>query len=362
MNQHPVSTRSIFPFRAFGVARALWKASASDRWNLRKALVGIGVSVTFLFLVVRNISLGDVLVHLSRTRWEFLALAMVAGVGMTWVRGVRWRYLFHPDLPPSWPLASATMIGYMANNLLPLRAGELVRGYLVAKNGRLAFLTVMATIAIERILDVLAVLMILGAVVYLVPVPPILRQGALALLIVDLLAMGVLMVLANVPNRTTRWFRGTLIHFPKIERWLGHLSMGGRCLTLGPHLVPFVVWSVVLWGVNVGGIWLAIVSANLAVPSSSALTLLAFTGVGVSLPSGPGYIGNVQFFVVSALAIYGITGAEAVSFSFLLHAASFIPVTVTGLILVVIQQVSLLQASRHASWAARAPSESRHLR
>lgn len=319
------------------VVRPLWKR---ERRDVARALLGAGISFVLLLLALRGISLGEVLGHLARTRWDLMGLAMVAGIGMMGVRGVRWRYLFHPEVQGPWLLAAATTVGYMANNLLPLRAGELIRAQMVAQRGRLPFLTVMATIAVERVLDLLTLLIVLGVLGLVVPVPAVLKGGALALLAVGVGAMTLLGVVARTSERVDRWLPGRLRRWKRCERWLRDFSAGARCLTLGAHLVPLVVWTVLLWAINVSGISLAMQAAGLELPRSAAFTVLVFVGLGVALPSGPGYLGNVQFFAVSALALYGVVGAEAVSFSVLVHAANFIPITVVGAVLAAAHQLS----------------------
>jgi hypothetical protein len=313
-----------------------------------KILIGIAVSAGLLYLVLRNVSLAELLSHLRRTHWGWLALAAALNLAMVGVRGVRWRWLFHPTPPASWPLVSALMIGYMANNVLPLRAGELVRGYLAARSGGMSFWTAMATLAVERVLDALAILLMLGGVVIVVEVPRWLQTGALTLLALDLLAMGCLILLA----REWRPLHHLIARIPRLgetlRRWLTLFSIGLQSLRPGPHLASLLWWTVLVWVVNAGAVWAALRSGGLELPASASLTVLAFSGIGVSLPSAPGYVGTLQFFIVQALAIYAVTGAEAVSVSVLLHASSYIPITLLGWIFLLAQGVSLRKATEQA--------------
>lgn len=312
-----------------------------------RVLVGLIASAGFLYLVLRQVSAEELLAHLRRTHWGWFGLAAAFNLVMLWARGFRWRWFFHPASQAGWPLVSATIVGFMANNILPLRMGELVRGYLAARSGGLSFWTAMATLAVERILDVLSILLILTAVVLAVPVPPWLEAGALTLLALDLLAMGLLILLA-----AERGAAGWLRRLPRVgealARWLGLFSVGLQSLRPGRHLVPLFLWTLVIWTLNASAVWAALRAGGLTVPSSTTLTVLAFAGIGVSIPSAPGFVGTLQFFVVQALVIYGVSGAEAVSVSILYHAASWVPVTLLGWVLLTIQGVSLWDASRQA--------------
>lgn len=313
-----------------------------------RILAGIGVSAALLYLVLRDVSPAEIVSHIGRTRWGWLGLSALFNLAMLGARGVRWGSLFHPAPQARWPLVRATAIGFMANNLLPLRMGELVRGYLAARSGGLSFWTALATLVVERVLDMLSILLILGAVVFVVPVPPWLQAGALTLLALDLLAMGVLILLARGRGPWTSLITRIPRAGDTLRRWLTLFSIGLRSLRAGPHLVSLLGWTLMIWVLNAGAVWAALRSGGLALPLSASLTVLAFAGVGVSIPSAPGYVGTLQFFIVQALAIFGVTGAEAVSVSFLYHAAGYIPITLLGGILLMTQGVSLWEATREA--------------
>jgi len=323
-----------------------------------RVLLGITLSAGLLYLVLRNISPAEILAHLRRTHWGWLGLSGACNLAMLWARGFRWRLLFYPASQAGWPLVSATTIGFMANNLLPLRIGELVRGYLAARSGGGSFWTAMATLAVERVLDMLSILLLLGGVVLVVPVPPWLQAGALTLLALDLLAMGLLIFLALERGAAAGWTTRIPRFGETLRRWLTLFSIGLRSLRPGPHLVPLVGWTVLIWLLNAAAVWAALRSAGLALPVSASLTVLAFAGIGVSIPSAPGFVGTLQFFIVQALAIFGVTGAEAVSVSLLYHAAGFIPITLLGWALLITQGVSLWEASREARAQATRPQGS----
>ncbi len=313
-----------------------------------RILFGIALSAALLYLVLRNVSPGEILSHLRRTHWGWLAVSAGCSLAMVGARGVRWGLLFHPARLGSWPLVSATAIGYMANNLLPLRVGELVRGYVAAQGSGLSFWTAMATLAVERVLDALSILLILAGVVILVEVPLWLKTGALTLLALDLLAMALIILLAREWGPLNRWIARIPRLGATIKRWLPLFAIGLRSLRPGPHLAPLLVWTVLIWLLNVGAVWAALRSVGLALPASASLTVLAFAGIAVSLPSAPGYVGTLQAGVIQGLAIYAVTGAEAVSFSLLFHAAGYVPMTLLGWVLLLAQGLSLRKATEQA--------------
>jgi uncharacterized protein (TIRG00374 family) len=145
-----------------------------------------------------------------------------------------------------------------------------------------------------------------------------------------------------IHSLTYRW--------PAIERRLLQafdvMADGLQSMRRPRQLVPIVIWSVMVWVCVVLGFWTAFWAASLDLPLLAALTVIAFVGLGVSLPSSPGFIGIIQAATVLALSFFGVPRADALSFSLLLHASQFVPVTVWGLALLVVEHVSLSAASQ----------------
>src|SRR5262249_49900974 len=109
-------------------------------------------------------------------------------------------------------------------------------------------------------------------------------------------------------------------------------------------------------GAIVFAVWSCFEAARLQLPVSAALCVLAFLGVGISLPSSPGFIGVFQAATVLALSLFGVSGVDALSFSLLLHACQFVPVTVWGLLLLLAEHVSLTDAGKVGAAPSTTPS------
>lgn len=314
-----------------------------------KALVGIALSAGLLGYLFWSVDLRQIGDHLARTHWGYLALSSAIALFAVWVRAVRWGYLFPPGRRPS-HLFAATMIGYMANNLLPLRAGEIVRAYVVAKRGAESVWTALATLVVERLLDALSLVLVLAGLILAIPVPRELQSAALGFLAVDLLAMGALGALAVAPNRGRALIRRLLAHWPDAERRLAQVLetfVRGLAGVWTPrHLFPILVLSVALWVLYALTVWTALRAAQLVLPPTAAWAVLAFVGLGVSLPSAPGFVGVFQAATVLALALFEVPRAEALSFSLIFHMSQFVPMTLAGWAFLMVEQLSLFQLTR----------------
>ena len=314
-----------------------------------KALLGVAVSAGLLGYLLWSVELGQVGVHLAGTHWGYLGLSALLALFSVWIRALRWGYLFPPGSRPA-GLFSATMIGYMANNVLPLRAGEIVRVYVVARHGAGSIWTALATLVVERLLDALSLVLVLAGLILAIPVPRELRWAALGLLAVDLTAMGALAALAAAPA-TGRALIGRLAgRWPMIER---RLAQGFDAFVRGltgawnlRRLLSIFIISALLWILYALAAWTGLRAAHLSLPLTAAWAVLAFVGLGISLPSAPGFIGVFQAAAVLALALFDVPRSQALSFSLIFHASQFIPVTLAGWAFLMIEQVSLFQLHR----------------
>jgi uncharacterized protein (TIRG00374 family) len=264
---------------------------------------------------------------------------------------VRWRYLFPQGAHPT-HLLNAVVIGYMGNNLLPLRAGEVLRVYVVARRGQ-RFWTTVTTLVVERALDGLAVGTVLAFVFFLVPTPREVAWAAEVFVALVLFMLVVLVSITAAPLPCRILVHSLAYRWPAIERRLlviyDTMSDGLQSMRRPSRLVPTAIWSVVIWVVIVGSVWTCFQAARLDLPMTAALCVIAFLGLGVSLPSSPGFIGVFQAATVLALSMFGIDKADALSYSLLLHASQFIPITLWGLLLLVVEQVSLTDVARARS-------------
>jgi glycosyltransferase 2 family protein len=132
----------------------------------------------------------------------------------------------------------------------------------------------------------------------------------------------------------------------RIEGLLDTLDTGLAGIRAPSHLPSTVLWSALIWVSLIGTTWACLLAAHLDLGVVAALTTLAFLGLGVSLPSSPGFVGVIQAAAWAALRLFDVPLNEALSFSILLHVSQFVPVTVWGLILLLVEHVSLSEAGR----------------
>jgi len=319
-------------------------------WILRhlRIIIGVAISVGLLVWLFRAVDLDQLGRQLARTNWWWLSAAAALGIIGLFVRAWRWRYLFPPRSEPR-GLVPAMMIGYMVNNVLPLRAGEVVRVYVVSRRWGGRFWTAAATLIVERVLDSLCIVLILGVLIFFVEVPRQVEIAAIVMLAIDVLGVSVLAGIALAPDRCRRVIERLAARWPALRaralRIFETFLHGLEGVRAPRHLVPLIGVTVIVWLCPALAAWTALRAAGLALPTLAGWVVLAFVGLGVSIPSAPGYFGVFHFAAVMAVGIFGVPETTALGYAIAFHASQFIPVTIVGWIYLLREHMTLGEAA-----------------
>jgi len=289
-----------------------------------------------------------------------MALAVACAPAGLYVRAKRWRYLFPPrSEPPS--LVPGIMIGYMGNNVLPLRAGEIVRVYVVARRWG-HFWTVLATLVVERVLDSLALVLILASLVFIIPVPHALEWAAAVLLAIDIVGVAALTAVAVAPAKMRGLIEHTMRRWPGLQqRVIGGFETfvrGLEGIRTPSHLPPMLAWTVLVWLLPAMSAWACLRATNLDLPWIAGWTVLVFVGLGISIPSAPGYVGVFHYAATLATGIFGVPAAAAVGFALLYHASQFVPITLVGWLYLIREEMTLSEATHAHPVESESPGAS----
>jgi uncharacterized membrane protein YbhN (UPF0104 family) len=318
--------------------------------NRRFALIQALVSLVALAAVVWWASRQDsphIPTHGDAIAWLLAAVGLYALA--TLVRGERWHQILsltgvHARRTDCYAL---TTVGYMGNNVLPARAGEALRVVLLSQRSTGSKRTLLGSVVAERVLDVIALVMIFVVTVYgvlstseVLPTDrPLLVSG-----------IGVLLVLAAA---VAIWVLRRHHVFERARDWLRPLADAPRAL-LNRRGVGLLAATFVLWSVE-ATVYLAVARAlDLDFAVSGALYLVALTNFVAALPAAPGSIGTFDAAVAFGAKALGATGSAALSYVILLRFVLYVPITVFGLVVLVtryggwsrLRSAARLEASR----------------
>jgi len=300
-----------------------------------KVFIGLLIAAVCLYLAFRGISVADVLRSLSTARpgWIFAGLLLYV-VGYS-LRSVRWSVLMEPIKPISWiPLFPVMIIGFFANNLLPLRMGELVRAHITGRKFKISRTASLGTILLERICDTLGFLTTLILPALMFPFPSAAKKGAAVLGGACLLVIIALIIIVRHQERFAR-----VIRLSKIpESWkaqaidvIQNFAQGVSGMNRFQHTLAALLLSLVIWTIE--GSFLYLIARSFALPLSypQSFFLLFFMGLSVTLPQAPGYVGTMELFGVTALRLLGIPKEQGLPVILAVHGLQFVFIGVLGL-------------------------------
>jgi uncharacterized protein (TIRG00374 family) len=308
------------------------------------AAAAVLVSLGLLAWALRDVSVDAVLQHIASAKAGPLIAAVIIATLTFPLRLLRWRLLLRDERgqPYRWaPLWHAIAVGFMANNVLPLRAGELVRSYTAARLAPARFTTVFSSIAVERIFDALTVVGLLALALLTSDLSSSVRVGGTSLAnlaraagLLGLLALLAAVVVVAAPLAAEGVIRRLLNHTRFADRIVDLIEgvrHGLAVLRSPARLAGVILWSLVLWLVNALALYVGFSAFDIPVGYMGALLLQGLLVLGISVPSTPGFFGPFEAVIVAVLALYGVPGGLAFSYAIAFHITTFIPITLLGL-------------------------------
>jgi glycosyltransferase 2 family protein len=261
------------------------------------------------------------------------------------IRALRWQYLLDPLGNVGFGAAfRATAVGFAANAVLPARAGEVIRPYFLAREEPISATAAFATVILERLLDVVTVLVLLASFVFLFgrdvmsARPAVLTAvtwaGASAAVAAGG-ALGISFVVAGSPARLARAVGSIEAVVPApfaglVARLAETFAIGLGAIRRPGRLFGALAWSLPLWLSIAGGIWAVTMAFGLPIPFTGTFLLLSVLTIGVAVPT-PGAVGGFdEAFRIGATAFFGAPDATAVGAALVLHVLSIGPALLLG--------------------------------
>lgn len=305
------------------------------------------LSAALLVLFLYNVDLRGVAAQIVHADPGWLTLSLLTMFVNLAVRAWRWQYLLEPVGHVGF-LSSfrATAVGFAASNILPFRAGEVIRPYFLARQEKVSATGAFATIILERVLDMMAVLTLLGIyVLFFAPAPTehnrvqfeaVQVTGSVAAA-AAVVAIIVMVVLAGNPTRLSKSLTRLEAILP--SRLAGVLAKVAERFAIGlgairrpsRFLVAFAL-SFPLWLSIAAGIWAGAVAFHLAVPFVGSFLIIAPLVVGVAVPT-PGAVGGFHAaFRFAATTFFDAPDDAAVGAAIVLHLMTVAPTLLLGLV------------------------------
>lgn len=333
-----------------------------SRWS---RYLGFGVTFLFIGLLLWKIDLHELAQALVNANYLWLAPAVVTTLLSYAMRTRRWGYILRPIRSISFgSLLPVLFIGFMANNLLPARIGELVRAYALGRKTGLSKSMGLATILLERLFDGVTLVVVLGLLAMLFPLPPQEREVGYVAGGIFLAAAVIALVVLSREALALRLLNLTLRPLPRnlADRAHGKAAaflLGLRVLHSRRDLLAVAAWSAVIWSVETVTYLVVLQSVHASLPGRllflAAMLMMVMVNLGALIPATPGNIGTFQVFAVLALSAFGVPTAVALAAAILAHIVQYVLVTAAGLIFLARESMGWSDVSRAGAEVEEVP-------
>jgi uncharacterized protein (TIRG00374 family) len=306
--------------------------------------LGVLISILFIWFALRGLKLDEFWNAVKQANYIWL----IPGIGVyfigVWIRAWRWHYLLGPIKKiPTKTMFPITTIGYMGNNIYPVRAGEVLRAVVLKRREGVSISASLATIIVERIFDGVVMLAFvfvnLGELAKLTGASGFvgnIQQVALIGTGVFIGALIVFLIAAMYPHMTARiglWFIYKLLPKRLHQRVISLMNkfLEGLASLRSPFNVLMVFFtSVMIWLLETGKYWFVMHAFDFSVSFFALMLMNGIVNLATTIPSAPGYIGTFDAPGIAVLTAYGVEHSVAVGYTLVLHVALWVPITALG--------------------------------
>lgn len=303
-----------------------------------RTLIGLIVSIALLALLLIRTDVQAVLDALEGVKLAYLPPAMAVLVLSVWFQAMRWRYLLAPLVEvPTRRLYPVVFVGHLANSLVPLRAGEILRVLILKRREGVSRMTGLGTIVVERAFDGLALTaLLIGFALTVESSTSLWQLSALAAAIFGV-ATAALIFMALRNEKASAIADAVIDRLPSrlqapFRRWVRSFVVGTTALRTVSGFAAVFATTAAFW------FCICVVSAlvgeafSLGVGFDTYLLVTAVANLSVSIPSSQGGLGPFEFFVRETLVFSDVSAPVATAYALVLHATILVTMIVAGLV------------------------------
>ena len=327
------------------------------RGGLGRGILGIAVSIVALALVARSVDVAAAWQAVTNADPGWVALLVGFIAVDILLRAVRWRVLLAPIARVGFGnVLASLLVGYLANNILPARLGEIVRSHDLGARTGVSRSSILGTIVIERVVDTFVVVSIAAVAILVLSVRGIVASAVLAgfavtALLVVVVAVGI--YADRLPGSAR--VRAYLGRWPRVRGALARLRTGLAVASDPRTMVAAVLLTVASWSSTVLAFAAAAQAVGIEPTMGQAALLAAGTNLATAIPAGPGYVGTFELAAVTIAASVGIAREPALAFAILVHATTLLMTSLGGAVALVLAGRRRGATSREAVFPEAAP-------
>jgi len=294
-------------------------------------LAGIAIGAGALYFSVKNINSAELKSSLVAMRWSFILPIILLNFGVVAFKAVRWQYMLRPIKNVRFlTVLKVITIGFMANNILPARLGEVLRIHILGKNAEISRISTTASIVSDRILEAVSLLFLAAVLVIFTNVPRWLHYA----LIVTLLITVILYTLAVI-------YSGKELK----NKYMIKFQHGIKALCDWRIFSMGLFMSFLSWFFQLVMIYMVQIAFNVHLPFWGTFIVIMAVNMAVAVPGAPAHVGTFEFACVLAYSFFGIDKSLGLLMGITYHLAQVIPITIAGGAIMLLDQVSSIRSA-----------------
>jgi uncharacterized protein (TIRG00374 family) len=313
-----------------------------ERRGARALQIGLGVviSAALVWWAFHKTPFSEVWSIIETARVAPMAIAVILATLPFALRVPRWQLLLRHDdgsAISTQSMWNAIAIGFAANNVLPLRAGEFLRVAAINRLAPVSFATALSSVAVERVIDGLVAVTLLGIGLVGGHLQASNGMGDKAVIIGVACLVAILLAILAAWRRADalrllEWLLPSGPIAGKLVGFVDSVLRGLSAMRDPRRAVPVLLWSVAIWLVNGAAFFVAFKAFGFDVPFTGALVVQGAAMIGIAVPSTPGFVGVLETAIYGALLLYGVDQPHGLAYGMLYHVTTFIPITLMGAI------------------------------
>jgi glycosyltransferase 2 family protein len=304
-----------------------------------RVIIGLIISLIFLFLAFRGIDWGNAILALKKARYIYVLPGLLVYLLALWVRTYRWSFILPPRVKISTrKLFPLFILGSFVNNILPLRMGDVYRAYLLAKRENISKSSAMASIFVDKVFDALAVLTFLGIAAWALSSrfprwEKDLFQTSSIILLGGVVCLWILLWNRTLANRLINWLLSHLSDtINKKLHPVIHNFLDGLDILRNHNLVLLAFFfSLVSWLIEAVMYYIIAYSLGTALPLYASPVILAIVNLAMMIPASPAGVGTFEFFCRKTAEPFFTPKSVAFAYAIFVHLAWFLPIIILGI-------------------------------
>lgn len=313
------------------------------------------MSIVFLFIALRGLDLR----HFWSTLKQANYLWILPGVGVygiaVLVRTWRWHHMLrHIKAIPTMRLFPVVVIGYMGNNVYPVRAGEVLRSYVLRRKEGVSMSASLATVILERIFDGLVMLLFVFITLPFAPIPQAYQSMVIIFSALFFIALIAFFIIAVRPNLMRRLYTSLVDRFlpatlgEKVHGLFDQAILGLQSLRSPREMALIFLTSTLIWLTETTKYWFVMHAFPMEVSFPVLMLMTAVVNLFTTIPSSPGYVGTFDAPGIAILTQFNVKHAIATGYTLVLHVALWLPITVLGAYYMLQESISWKDIERAA--------------